>query len=140
MNARTAVMTVLLAVVPCLALGGEERVKWWQSETVKIQVGLTGAQSSEIEMIFQATLPRMRADKDELDRQEQALSKLMRASSVGEAEITLMVDRVEAARARASKTRLLMLYRMHQVLSPAQREKVEGLHSKRGGRRGAGKP
>lgn len=141
MNVRTALITVLLAAAPGLAFGGEERVKWWQSETVKAELSLSDAQSVEIEKIFQAALPKMRAEKEEFDRQERALSKLMDTTAVGEAEISLMVDRVEAARAKASKTRLLMLYRMHQVLSPAQREKLEGLHSRqRADRRPPGRP
>lgn len=140
-NARAAIITVLLGIAPIQAFAGEERVKWWQSDNVKAEIGLTEAQSVEIERIFQATLPRMRVEKEELDRQERALSKLMNGVSAGESEISLMVDRVESARAKASKTRLLMLYRMHQVLSPAQREKLDIVHSRqRGGRRGPGQP
>ncbi|MGE3840888.1 MAG: Spy/CpxP family protein refolding chaperone [Vicinamibacterales bacterium] len=139
MNARTAIITLLLGAAPFQAFAGEERVKWWQSDTVKADIGLSEAQSTEIERIFQSVLPQMRVEKEELDRQERALSKLMDGASAGEAEISLMVDRVESARAKASKTRLLMLYRMHQVLSPAQREKLDVVHSRqRGGRRGPG--
>jgi Spy/CpxP family protein refolding chaperone len=95
-----------------------------------MELGLTADQSRELESIFQATLPAMRTDKDEIERQEQVLSRLMNEARISEAEIGQAVDRVEATRARASKTRLLMLYRMYRVLTPDQRQKLKGLHQR----------
>src|SRR5262245_23730391 len=95
------------------AQAGDERFKWWQSDRVKAEVGLTAAQSAQLEEIFQAVLPRMRAEKDELDRLEEGFSKLLREATVTETEIGQAIDRVEGSRARASKTRMIMLYRMY---------------------------
>ncbi len=108
----------------------EERYKWWQSPTVKAEVGLTEDQSQQLEAVFQAMLPRMRADKEELDRLESGLSKLMAEATVEESALSQEIDRVEAARARASKTRLIMLYRMHRLLGPDQRQKLEVMYQR----------
>jgi len=54
---------------------------------VKAEAGLTGDQSQQLEGIFQANLPKMRAEKEELDRQEKALSTLMTEATADEAGI-----------------------------------------------------
>lgn len=108
----------------------EERYKWWQSATVKAEVGLTDDQSQQLEAIFQAMLPRMKSDKDELDRLEAGLSKLMAEATVEEAVLVQEIDKVEAARARASKTRFIMLYRMHRLLAADQRQKLEAMYQR----------
>lgn len=121
-----------LAMAGSLVSAGaaEERYKWWQSPAVKADVGLTTDQSQQLEAIFQAMLPRMKADKEELDRLEAGLSKLMAEASVDEITLSQEIDRVEAARARASKTRLIMLYRMHRLLAPEQRQKLEVMYQR----------
>jgi Spy/CpxP family protein refolding chaperone len=121
-------VAVALLAVAVSASAGEERTKWWQSEGARLAVGLTDEQSRQLESIFQVMLPQMRADKEELDRQEKALSKLMADPTTAEIDVSQAIDRVGAARAKANKTRLLMLYRMHRLLTPAQREKLDGLH------------
>ena len=44
---------------------------------------------------------------------------------VEEWEVTLQIDKVESARGALSKTRILMLYRMHKELPATQ---LDGLH------------
>jgi Spy/CpxP family protein refolding chaperone len=131
----TALVRIGAAAGLCLlsalsASASDDRLKWWQSQEGRMELGLTADQSRELESIFQATLPAMRTDKDEIERQEQVLSRLMNEARISEAEIGQAVDRVEATRARASKTRLLMLYRMYRVLTPDQRQKLKGLHQR----------
>ena len=41
------------------------------------------------------------------------------------------IDRVEAARSALAKTRTLMLYRMHRLLSPEQRVRLEAFERER---------
>jgi Spy/CpxP family protein refolding chaperone len=123
-------LLVLLAAGGALAAASDERSKWWQSENVKAEILLTPEQSQALEGIFQATLPRLRAEKEELDRQEQLLSRLVREAAVDETQVIELMDNVEAARARVSKTRTLMLYRMYRTLTPAQREKLKLVHER----------
>jgi Spy/CpxP family protein refolding chaperone len=47
-----------------------------------------------------------------------------------ETEVMKMVDQVETARADLNKTRTLMVYRMHLLLTPDQRIKMKALHDR----------
>lgn len=99
--------------------------KWWQSPVCKARVGLSEPQAAEIERIFQSVRDELRAEKAELERQETALSRLLGDPATDEAVVVRTIDRVEAARSALAKTRTLMLYRMHRLLSPEQRVKLE---------------
>jgi Spy/CpxP family protein refolding chaperone len=103
--------------------------KWWQSEKVKAELGLSAQQSQDVETVFQASLPRLRELKRDLDRQEGVLSRLVE-ENVDEAQVAQQVDRVEATRAEMSKVRTLMLFRMHKVLSAEQRAKLKAIHER----------
>ncbi len=100
-------------------------LKWWQNPACKSQVGLSTAQTTEIERIFQSVRDELRAEKLELERQEAALSRLLSDPDADEAVVVRTIDRVEAARSALAKTRTLMLYRMHRLLSPDQRARLE---------------
>ena len=104
---------------------GQKPSKWWQSPVCKSRVGLTDAQTAEIERIFQSVRDELRAEKAELERQEAALSRLLEESNDDEAVVVRTVDRVEAARSALAKTRTLMLYRMHRLLSKEQRARLD---------------
>ena len=102
-----------------------QRYKWWQSAEVQTEIGLTREQGVRIEAIFQELRPTLRKLMHRLDREEKELSQLMHAMVAEEWEVALQIDQVEAARGALSKTRTLMLYRMHKELEPAQ---IEALH------------
>lgn len=136
-----AVAALLLVVTPGAAQAqpSAERHKWWLSDKVKAEVGLTADQSNDIEAIFQSMLPRLRSEKEDLDRREQELSRLMMDAPGDEARVTQAVEQVESVRAAANKTRTLMLFKMYRVLSPDQRVKLKTFHDRllrerRGGR------
>lgn len=99
--------------------------KWWHDPECKAKVGLTERQTAEIDRIFLSVRDELRAEKAELEKQEAALSRLLAESSDNEAIVVRTIDRVEAARSALAKTRTLMLYRMHRLLSPEQRRKLE---------------
>lgn len=99
--------------------------KWWHDPDCKARVGLSEAQTAEIDRIFLSVRDELRAEKAELEKQEAALSRLLAESSDNEAVVVRTIDRVEAARSALAKTRTLMLYRMHRLLSPDQRRKLE---------------
>ena len=46
---------------------GRRPLKFWQGET-KTELGITNQQSTEIEQIFRATLPKLEASKEKLDQ------------------------------------------------------------------------
>jgi Spy/CpxP family protein refolding chaperone len=127
---RTGIACLLALAVslsPSLAgtSEGPRPSKWWLDAACKARVGLTDAQTAEIDRIFLSVRDELRAEKMELEKQEAALSRLLAESSDSEAVVVRTIDRVEAARSALAKTRTLMLYRMHRLLSPDQRRKLE---------------
>jgi Spy/CpxP family protein refolding chaperone len=106
-------------------------------------LGLSDEQSRALEAVFQSLLPRMRAEKQALDREDAALSRLMLAGAE-DGVIGQAIDRVESARSAANKTRTWMLVRMYRVLSPEQRVKLQAMHERhvreRGNRPSGGGP
>ena len=116
---------VLLVAWPLSA--GQRRSRWWQSEEVKSEIHLTDEQSAQIEQTYQAAQPKLRRAMRKLGHEETALSRLIEEMRVGEAEIVVQIERVEAARSELSKARILMIYRMHQVLQKKQDEALRDL-------------
>lgn len=122
---------VLVAAVPVWAASGQgapRPTKWWLEAEGRAAVGVTDAQSAEIERIFQSVLPDLRAEKAALEHQEQKLTRLLAADDVEEAVVIRTIDRVEAARSALAKTRTLMLYRMRRILAPEQRVRLDEFH------------
>ena len=93
-------------------------------------MSLTTDQSSRIEAFFQSTLPTLRQGREDLDRQEAELSRLIQFGA-DEKQVTVQIDKVEMIRASLNKTRTLMLLHMRQVLTPDQRVKLNKLYEQR---------
>ncbi len=124
-----ALLVVVGAAAGAAAQGQQQpRHKWWQDDKIKADLGLTDQQSSEVEAVFQAALPKLRAGKNQLDGLETDLSRLIRDRSAEESVVAQQIDRVEAARSELNKTRMLMLYHMHRILTPDQNTKLQALH------------
>ena len=126
----TAGVCLLLTLVSLGAATASEQQagrppKWWQNKACTLAIGLSEAQSTQLERIFQAVRDELRAEKGELERQETALSALLADPRADEGTVMRTIDRVEAARGALSKTRTLMLYRMHRLLSPEQRQRLD---------------
>ncbi len=100
--------------------------KWWASEETKQELKLTDPQADQLENIFQSLRPKLTELAQDLRQEAKRLSTIMHAMQAEEWEVTLQIDKVESARSALSKTRTLMLYRMHKRLSP---EQLDGLHS-----------
>lgn len=140
MNRTRTGVACLLALV--LSLGvthaeageGPKPSKWWQNGACKARVGLSDAQTAQIERIFQSVREELWAEKKELERQEAALSRLLADPNTDEAVVVRTIDRVEAARSALAKTRTLMLYRMHRLLSPDQRLRLEAFEREQAAR------
>jgi Spy/CpxP family protein refolding chaperone len=110
------------------AVAGEHKAKWWRTETYQRELGLTPDQVRRIEHIFQESWPLLQETKKELDRLETELSQVIADGTAEESRVVRMIDRVEASRGALARTRSLMLFRMHRVLSPAQRARLKTLH------------
>lgn len=121
-----------LATLLLLALAapvGAQSFAWWKDEQFQKEVGLTTDQCTRIDNVFQTTLPKLRQGKEELDRLQADLSKLIETNA-DEALVVKQVDRVEAQRAMLNKMRTLMLLHEHQVLKPDQLVKFKAAFDK----------
>jgi Spy/CpxP family protein refolding chaperone len=105
-----------------------ERRKWWLYN--RAELGITDQQAAEINNIFEATISKLRESRQELERAEEELSRTIREHKADVATISMLVDRVESARSQNTKMRVLMLYRMHLILTPDQRAKLEALRAR----------
>jgi Spy/CpxP family protein refolding chaperone len=104
--------------------------KWWAIDKFKQELKLTNEQAAEIERVFQASMERLRVDKDDLDRAQSSFSQLMEKTSAGEREFARAVDQLELARYNVSKERTMMLVRIHSVLTPEQRKGLEAIRKR----------
>jgi Spy/CpxP family protein refolding chaperone len=105
--------------------------KWWESDDVRSELGLTDKQSAEAEQIFQAAWPKLKTSKETLDRLEEELSRTIAEGTAAEAAVSQQVDRVEAARSELGKLRTLMLFRLNKILTAEQRVKLKAYHGRR---------
>jgi Spy/CpxP family protein refolding chaperone len=116
------------------------RFAWWRDENTQKQLGLTTDQVTKLEAIFQAALPDLRKGRDDLDRHEAELSRLIETDAE-EAVVVHQIDKVESIRGRLDKTRQLVLLHHRQVLTPDQRVKLKALFDQARANRGrAGAP
>ena len=129
---RGIAIVVVLAAAFGLSAGsadaGPHKAKWWRSEVYQRELGLSVDQVTRIEHIFQESWPSLQESKKELDRLETELSQVIAEGTAEESRVLRMIDRVEASRSTLARTRALMLYRIHRVLSPAQRGRLKALH------------
>jgi Spy/CpxP family protein refolding chaperone len=124
-----ALLAAALVAAPLPARAGQGgKFKWWQSERFVQELGLTREQCRQIEEVFQASWPALQAAKADLDRLETELSATIADGTAPEAKVLHQIDKVEASRSVMGRARSLMLYRMHRVLSPAQRVKLKTLY------------
>jgi Spy/CpxP family protein refolding chaperone len=100
---------------------------WWKDDGARSELKLTGEQVAEIERIFQANMAKAKPMRDELTQLETSLNQTMRANTADIAVVAQQVDKVESKRAELSKMRVLMLYRIHRVLTPEQNTKFQAM-------------
>jgi Spy/CpxP family protein refolding chaperone len=109
----------------------EHRIPWWKAPETRAELGISDKQSKDIDDIFQATLPALRAAKEELDKLDDAVAKLMKEGTADIAVFNRLVGQAEQARANLTTKRSVMLYRMHRLLTPEQRAKLDAMFAKR---------
>lgn len=105
--------------------------KWWSSDEGRAEIGLTDVQSKRLEAIFQRFLPALKSNKDDVDKYQREVSKLLAEAREDEDVVLHAIDRLESAQSALSRTRTLMLYRMYKLLTPEQREKVNRYNERR---------
>lgn len=107
------------------------RWKWWINPEHRQELGITDAQSTEIDQIFESSMPAQRANWREAERLEAVLAKTLKQSVADVATVTQQVERVEKLNAERRTMRAVMIYRMNLVLTPEQRVKLEAFLKRR---------
>lgn len=118
--------------------GREGPKKWWIDPQLRAELGITDQQSAAVEQVWQKSLAKRAETRDRLQQLEAVLEKMI-LEAADEAAVTAQLDRVELARSEASKARVLLLYRMHKLLTQDQRAKLDAkvkAMRERDGRRG----
>lgn len=102
-------------------------LRWWRDDVMRTRLGLTGKQVDRINSIFDAFLSMQRERWAALHRLENELSESLRQRNPPDSKVIGQIDRVEMARFELNKNRQIMLFRIHQVLTPEQRVMFEKL-------------
>jgi Spy/CpxP family protein refolding chaperone len=126
---RALVWSVVLALA-LPALADAQGFMWWRQNEFKTDLSLTADQCGKLEAVYQGLRPRITTAKGSLDTLEKQLSAVIAEGTASEHDVMKLVDLVEGARAELGKTRTLMIYRMHQILTPEQRVKMKALHDR----------
>jgi Spy/CpxP family protein refolding chaperone len=100
---------------------------WWKDDAARAELKLTAEQVAEVDRIFQTNMARAKPLREEITQLEAALNQTMRANTAEVAVVSQQVDKVESKRAELNKMRVLMLYRMHRVLTPEQNARFQAM-------------
>ena len=100
---------------------------WWKDKDAIGEIGITPEQSAEIDQIFRSSIEKAKPLREEVMRLEQALSATIKANTADVAVVEHQVDKVEKRRAELNKMRVVMLYRIHKVLSVEQNTKFQAM-------------
>ena len=114
---------------------GRPHSLWWKDEKARAEIGFTLEQGAEIDRIFKTTMNKAKPLREEVDSLEKALSQTMKANTAEVSVVTQQVDKIEDKRAELNKLRVVMLYRMHRVLTPEQNLRLQAYRDRREGER-----
>ena len=115
-----------LAVIPLAGSSQQSPAAWLVAQRIDCQGPRSDDRSDgAINAIFETTMPELRQDREELERLEAKLSRMIQDERMDEASLARQIDRVETARANGNKTRSLMLTRMYRVLTREQRTRFD---------------
>ena len=109
----------------------DHRVPWWKAPDTRAELAITDKQSKDIDDIFQETVPALRAAKEELDKLDETVAKLIKDGTADISVVARQVAQAEQARANLTTKRTVMLYRMHRLLTPDQRAKLDAMFAQR---------
>ena len=108
-----------------------DRRLWWKNPHDMAEIGLTAEQSAKIDAIFRGEIDKMKQMRTQVNELERGVDAAMRANTADIAAFARQVEQVEHKRAELNKTRTVMLYRMHRVLTPEQHTKFRAMWDRR---------
>ena len=110
---------------------GHGRTAWWKDEKARAEIGFNAEQATEIDRIFKAYIEKAKPLREEVNGLEKALSETMKANTADVSVVAQQVEKVENKRAELNKLRVVMLYRMHRVLTPEQNVRLQAYIDRR---------
>jgi Spy/CpxP family protein refolding chaperone len=96
-------------------------------EKYRQELKLTTDQTAQIDKIFQVSMDRLKAQKDDFDRAQSDFQQLMKKGTATERDLLRSADSLELARFKVSSERTSMLVRIHSVLTPEQRLALQAI-------------
>lgn len=101
------------------------RFNWWEDANLRTEVGISERQAGKIKTIFEVEMVKLRAMREDLEKQRDLLGQTMKDEKATLALVTEQVERIGEIHAAMYRTRELMLYRIYRVLSPEQRKRLD---------------
>jgi Spy/CpxP family protein refolding chaperone len=126
---------LMMAVAALSSQQGIHPTKWWESPDVRSHLQLTDEQVRRIDQLYNSSFEERGRYAEEVERLTAELDKLIDSPTATEEAVTALAAQLGESRARRNKARTLMLYRMYQVLTPAQRTLLKQLVEEREGRK-----
>ena len=93
---------------------------WWTNASLVANLGLTEDQKFRIERTFEASRQNLTTSRDQLEKEEAQLAKLLAADSLDRGAITTQINHVIQARGEMERVNSLMTLEMRGVLTSAQ--------------------
>jgi len=93
---------------------------WWTNTALLTRVGISDDQKTRIERTFDAHKQNLTTTKDQLEKEESQLDKLLAADTLDHGGIVAQINRVVQARSDMERANSLMTLEMREVLTKAQ--------------------
>lgn len=110
--------------------GDHDRRPWWKHPRDMAEIGLTAAQSAEIDKIFRTEIEKMKPMRTLIMELERGVDATSRANTADIEAYARQVRQVEHKRAELNTARTVMLYRMRRVLNAEQNVKFQAFYDR----------
>ena len=104
---------------------------WWKNPRDMAEIGLTAAQSEQIDRIFRTEIEKMKPMRELITELERGVDATSRANTADNEAYARQVRQVEHKRAELNTARTVMLYRMRRVLNAEQNVRFQAFYDRR---------
>ncbi len=101
--------------------------RWWRDAVIAAEVGLTDSQADQINAIFENFVKPQRERWSDFRPLEKELNDLLGQAHADETQVIGLITRLEDKRSELNRHRLIMVFRIQQILNPTQRAKLQQL-------------
>jgi len=101
-------------------LGARSNYKWWKDPQIAGELNLTRDQANKIDNIFSSYKKKIVQYRRQLNVNEVKLKKELRNREAKREDVLQLIDRIEAAKAAYTRTKVEMFLKIKDVLTPEQ--------------------